>query len=79
MWHCVYYRARSASLALLKMSKICPKHVELILEINKLLFLHLVGFLYYFTYINDARSITNKVYTYCASIVNSVITSGMQL
>jgi len=27
-----------------------PKHVELILEINKLLLLHLVGFLYYFTY-----------------------------
>ena len=28
-------------------AKYCPKHVELILEINKLLLLHLVGFLYY--------------------------------
>ena len=42
------------------MGKICPKHVDLILEINKLLLLHLVGFLYYFTYIDDARSNTNK-------------------
>jgi hypothetical protein len=32
------------SLTLLKMGKICPKHVELILEINKFLLLHLVGF-----------------------------------
>jgi heme/copper-type cytochrome/quinol oxidase subunit 4 len=39
----------------------CPKHVELILEINKLLLLHLVGFLYYFTYIDDARSNTNQI------------------
>ena len=31
-------------------AKVCPKHVELILEINKLLLLHLIGFLYYFTY-----------------------------
>jgi hypothetical protein len=29
------------------MGKSCPKHVELILEINKLLLLHLVGLLYY--------------------------------
>jgi len=27
-------------------AKVCPKHVELILEINKLLLLHLVGFIY---------------------------------
>jgi len=33
------------------MGKICPKQVELILEINKLSLLHLVGFLYYSTYI----------------------------
>jgi hypothetical protein len=42
---------------------VCPKHVELILEINKLLLLHLVGFLYYFTYIVDARSNTNQPYS----------------
>ena len=41
---------KNLSLALLKMGKVCPKHVELILEINKLLLLHLVSFLYYFTY-----------------------------
>jgi hypothetical protein len=35
---------------------VCPKHVEPILESNKLLLLHLVGVLYYFTYIDDARS-----------------------
>jgi len=34
----------------------------LILEINKLLLSHLVGFLYYFTYIDDERSNTNQVY-----------------
>jgi len=33
-------------------AKVCPKRVELILEINKLLLLHLVGFLYYFTCIS---------------------------
>jgi len=31
-------------------ANVCPKHVELILEIKKLLLLHLAGFLYYFTY-----------------------------
>jgi hypothetical protein len=31
------------------------------LEINTLLLLHLVGFLYYFTYVDDARSNTNQV------------------
>ena len=36
-------------------------NVELILEINKLLLLHLVGFLFYFTYIDNARSNTNQV------------------
>ena len=35
---------KNLSLTLLKMGKNCPKHVELILEINKLLLLHLVGF-----------------------------------
>jgi hypothetical protein len=44
------YAVQNLSLALLKMGKICPKHVELILEINKLLLLYLVGFLYYFAY-----------------------------
>jgi hypothetical protein len=33
------------------LAKIYPKHVELILEINKMLLLHLVGVPYYFTYI----------------------------
>jgi hypothetical protein len=46
------------------MGKICSKHVELILEINKLLLLHLVDFLYYFPYIDDARSNTNQVTIY---------------
>ena len=31
------------------------------MEINKLLLLHLVGFLYYFTYLDDARANTNQV------------------
>jgi len=42
------------------LAKDCPKHTELILEINKLLLLHLVGFLHYFTYTDDARSNTNQ-------------------
>ena len=40
-------------------AKVCSKHVELILDINKLLLLHLVDFLCYFTYNDDARSNTN--------------------
>ena len=56
------YAVKNLSLALLKMGKICPKRVELILEINKLLLLHLVGFLYYLTYIDDARLNTNQKY-----------------
>ena len=39
-------RAVNLSLTLLKMGKSSPKHVELILEINKLLLLHLVGSFY---------------------------------
>jgi hypothetical protein len=42
-------------------AKVSPKRVELILEINKLLLLQLVGFLYYFTYNDDAWSNTNQV------------------
>ena len=57
----IQYAVKSLSLALLKMGKIFPKHVELIWEINKLILLHLVGFLYYFTYIDDARSNTNQM------------------
>ena len=39
----------------------CPKHVELTEIINKPLFLHLVGCLYY---INDARSSKYQIMTY---------------
>jgi len=48
------------SLTLLKVGKICPKYVELILEINKSLLLHLVCFSILFTYIDEARSNTNQ-------------------
>jgi hypothetical protein len=41
--------------------KNCPKHVEWILEISKLLLLHLVGLSILFTYIDDARSNTNQI------------------
>jgi hypothetical protein len=34
---------------------LCPKHVELNLDSNKLLLLHLVDFLYYFTYKADNK------------------------
>ena len=44
------------------MDKICPKHVELILEINKTVIVASRWFLYYLTYIDDARSNTNQVY-----------------
>ena len=43
----------------------CPKHVELILEINKLLLLHLVGLSVLFTYIDDARSNPNQIGLKC--------------
>jgi len=48
-------------LTLLKMDKNCPKHVELILEINKSLLLHLVGLSMLFTYIDDTWSNTNQI------------------
>ena len=50
--------------------KVCSKHVELILEINKLLLLHLVGFLYYFSYIDDAgqTQIKNELLVLISSI-----------
>jgi len=53
--------AVNLSLTLLKMGKICPKHVELILEINQSLLLHVVGLYVLFTYIDDARSNTNQI------------------
>ena len=51
--------AVNLSLTLLKMGKIYPKHVELILEINKSLLLHLFGLSILFTNIDDARSNTD--------------------
>jgi hypothetical protein len=43
------------------------EHVELILEINKSLLLHLVGLSVLFTYIDDARSNTNQTATFLCS------------
>ena len=45
------------------MEKRLPETCWVDLEINKLLLLRLVGFLYYFTYIDDARSNTNQTKT----------------
>ena len=67
------YAVKNLSLALLKMGKVCPKHVELILEINKLLLLHPVCFLYYFTYIDYARSNTNQA-VHCVPLMDSALT-----
>ena len=53
------------------MDKICPKHVELILEINKTVVVASRWFLYYLTYIDDARSNTNQVYTQFTTIYGS--------
>jgi len=52
---------KNLSLTLLKMDKRCPKHAELILEINKLLLLHLVGF-----------SILLYIHWWCRSNTNQV-------
>ena len=53
---------KNLSHTLLKMGKKdCPKHVELILEINKLLLLHLVGFSILLYLHDDARSNTNQM------------------
>ena len=52
------YVVKNLSLALLKMGKICPKHVELILEIDKTVIVASSWFLYYLTYIY------NNLYTY---------------
>jgi hypothetical protein len=56
-----------------------PEHVELILEINKLLLLYLVGFLYYFTYIDDARSNTNQVCLLCICAITVLLYSENNL
>ena len=45
------YVVKNLSLALLKMGKSFPKHVELILEINKTVIVASRWFLYYLTYI----------------------------
>jgi len=47
---------KNLSLTLVNIGKYCPKHVELILEINKLLLLHLVGFSI-LLYLNSRSSI----------------------
>ena len=54
-----YAVKKNLSLALLKMGIICPKHVELTLEINKTVTVASRWFLYYLTYIYDARSNRN--------------------
>ena len=43
------------------MGKICPKNVELILEINKTVIVASRWFLYYLTYIDGVRSNTNQI------------------
>ena len=48
------------------MGKICPKHVELILEINKTVIVASRWFLYYLTYIDDVRSNKNQVNYFCS-------------
>ena len=47
------YVVKNLSLALLKMGKVCPKHVELILEINKTVIVASRWFLYYLIYTHD--------------------------
>ena len=42
-------------------AKVCPRHVELILEINKIFIVASRWFIYYLTYIDDARSNTNQL------------------
>ena len=46
-------------------AKVCPKHVELILEINKTVIVASRWFLFYLTYIDDARSNTNQILDIC--------------
>ena len=45
-------------------AKVCPKHVELILEVNKTVIVASRWFLYYLTYIDDARLNTNQVWPF---------------
>ena len=47
----------------------CPKHVELIVIINKLLLLHLVGV--YIIYFNDARSNKCQIYSNVSPLANA--------
>jgi hypothetical protein len=55
-------RCKKSVLRSWRWAKVCPEHVELILEINKISYCCIsFGFQYYFTYIDDARSNTNRV------------------
>ena len=62
------------------MSKVCPKHVELILEINKILLLHLVGFLYYSTYIYfDLHKLSSYLFSCVSAAVGKCTLHCAQL
>ena len=52
-------------------AKVCPKHVELIVEINKTVIVASRWFLYYLTYIDDARSNTNQT-SLCLGIMKEI-------
>ena len=54
------------------MGKICPKHIELILEINKTVIVASCWFLYYLNYIDDARSNTNQTHIKWLKIIGNV-------
>ena len=60
---CIIPQAVTHSLVLLKMGKIIARHVELIGIINKPLFLHLVGCLYYLYQLCTVKQISdNEIY-----------------
>ena len=59
-------------------AKVCPKHVELILEINKTVIVASRYFLYYLTYIDDTRSNTNQMYI-CLRVMHPIVFSDFKL
>jgi hypothetical protein len=63
---------KNLSLTLLKMGKNCPKHVELILEIIKLLLLHLVAFSI-LLYLQKIIFLCESMFTNCTGKLKNVV------
>jgi len=59
----IFCKKKTSVLRSWRWAKVCPKHVELILEITKTVIVASRWFLYDLTYTDDARSNTNQIFS----------------